>query len=351
MTNLAGSKLGFEESLLKEVVLTNKCIGCATCVVVCPFKCLEYDDGLPKLVKECQKCGICPKTCPKYDWSWHKVEEFTFGRVRNEDEAFGIYKQLLLAQASSEEILAKSQDGGFVTALLSYALEEGIIEGAAISGIAEDKPFFPSPKLALTFQEILEGAGTRYCYSPNLLAFQDGVKSGKRSLAFVGTPCQIHAIRKIEMVPLKKYSNCLNFTIGLMCTESFSYRGFFEEHLKEHLGLNLNEINKTNIKGKILISLNSGETLTVPLSEAKQYIRKGCNLCNDFSAELADISAGGLGLENWTFVIVRTERGESILNQALKDGAIRIRSIKEAPIAKNLLIKLSKKKRKNSPRN
>jgi coenzyme F420 hydrogenase subunit beta len=348
--NLEGQKLGFEESLLEDVIQTERCIGCATCVVVCPFECLEYDEGLPKLVKECQKCGICAKTCPKYDWSWPKAEEFTFGRVRKEDEAFGIYRQLLLAQANSEEILAKSQDGGFVTALLSYALKKGIIEGAAISGIAEDKPFFPVPKLALTSQEILEGAGTRYCYSPNLLAFQDGVKDGKKSLAFVGTPCQIHAIRKIEMVPLKKYSNCLDFTVGLMCTESFSYNGFFEEYLKNDLGINLKEINKTNIKGKILISLNSGETLTIPLSEAKQYVRKGCSLCNDFSAELADISAGGLGLENWTFVIVRTEKGASVLNQALKDGAIRIRSIEEEPFSKNLLLKLSKKKRKNSPR-
>lgn len=350
MFNLADQKLGFEESLLKDVVLTNQCVGCATCVVVCPFKCLEYDDGLPKLVKDCQNCGICPKTCPKYDWSWPKVEEFTFGRTRNTDEDFGIYKRALLAQANEKEILEKSQDGGFVTALLSYAMQKGIIEGAAISGIAEDKPFYPVPKLALTLPEIQESAGTRYCYSPNLLAFQEGVKNGKKNLAFVGTPCQIHAIRKIEMFPLKKYSKCLSFSIGLMCTESFTYKGFFEKHLKENLNVNLNEITKTNIKGKIVISLSSGEAIEVPLSEAKHYVREGCKFCNDFSAELADISAGGLGLKNWTFLILRTERGESIFKKALEDGAIRIREIDEEPFAKNLLTRLSKKKRKNSPR-
>ncbi len=350
MFNLADKKLGFEESLMNDVVLTNQCVGCATCVVVCPFTCLEYDNGLPKLTKDCQNCGICPKTCPKYDWSWPKAEEFIFGRPRNADEDIGIHRRTLLAQANDKEILEKSQDGGFVTAILSYAIQNNIIEGAAISGITEDKPFYPVPKLALTLPEIQESAGTRYCYSPNMLAFQEGVKKGKKSLAFVGTPCQIHAIRKIEMFPLKKYSKCLNFSIGLMCTESFTYNGFFEKHLKESLNVNLNEITKTNIKGKIVVSLSSGETIEVPLSEAKQYVREGCKSCNDFSAELADISAGGLGLNNWTFVILRTEKGESIFKQALEDGVIRIRDIDEEPFTKNLLTKLSKKKRKNSIR-
>ena len=33
------------------------------------------------------------------------------------------------------------------------------------------------------------------------------------------------------MVPLKKYANPLQLTIGLMCTESFTYEGFFEDYL------------------------------------------------------------------------------------------------------------------------
>jgi len=78
-------KLGFEESLGKNVVQANRCVGCATYVVVCPLKCLAYDSGQPKLVKECQNCDICPKACPKYDWCMH---------------AYADFKQLLLLQMS-----------------------------------------------------------------------------------------------------------------------------------------------------------------------------------------------------------------------------------------------------------
>jgi len=344
-------KLGFEESLEKDVVLTGRCIGCATCVVVCPFICLEYDEGQPKLVKKCENCGICPGVCPKYDWSWSKGEEFVFGRQREENEEFGIYRQLILAQANDGKILEKCQDGGVVTALLIHALQNSVIEGAALSGLTPDKPLYPVPKLATTLEEVLENAGTRYAYSPNMLAFQEGVKQRKKTLAFVGTPCQIHAIRKIQMFPLKKYSNLLQFTVGLMCTESFTYDGFFEKHLKEKMGIDLNDVEKMNIKGKILVYLKSGEAKSIPLSEVKQYTRESCRICTDFSAELADISAGGLGLSGWTFIILRTEKGEKIFSDAVEAGMLKTKSVDEESFALSLLTKLSKKKRMNSPRN
>jgi coenzyme F420 hydrogenase subunit beta len=342
-------KLGFEESLGKDVVSAHRCVGCATCVVVCPFKCLEYVEGQPTLVKKCESCGICPSACPEYDWSWSKAEEFVFGRRRKEDEEFGVYRRLALAQATDKRILEKGQDGGAVTALLIYALRNSVIDGATVSGVAEGKPLYPVPRLATTPEQILENAGTRYTYSPNLLAFQEGVKQGKKSMAFVGTPCQIHAVRKIQVLPLKKYSNPLQFTVGLMCTESFTYEGLFEEHLKRKMGLDLSDIAKMNIKGKILVRLKSGEEKNIPLAEAKQYTRSSCSLCNDFSAELADISAGGLGLSGWTFVILRTERGEQIFNGAVEAGMLKTREASQEPFANTLLTKLSRRKRQNSP--
>jgi coenzyme F420 hydrogenase subunit beta len=343
-------KLGFEESLEKQVVLACKCVGCAACVLVCPFNCLEYTNEQPRLVKKCESCGICPQVCPKYEWSWAEAEEFMFGRQRKADEDFGIYRRLVLAQATDDKILEHCQDGGAVTTLFVHALHKGDIEGIALSGLSSQKPFYPVPKLATTPEEVLENAGSRYTYSPNLLAYQEGVKQGKKSLAFVGTPCQIHALRRIQMFPLKKYANPLQFTVGLMCTESFTYEGLIEQHLKKRMGVDPYDVTKMNIKGKILVYLESGEEKSIPLSEAKQYTRDSCRLCNDFSAELADISAGGLGLSGWTFLILRTERGEKILNGAVEAGLLKTRAVDEEPFALALLSKLSKKKQQTSPR-
>jgi coenzyme F420 hydrogenase subunit beta len=84
------------------------------------------------------------------------------------------------------------------------------------------------------------------------------------------------------------------------------------------------------------------------LQEAKQYTRKGCLPCTDFSAELADISTGGLGLSGWTFSIIRSKKGAEIFNGAEKAAVIRTRPVEEEKFASDLLVKLSKKKRKTA---
>ena len=339
--------MSFEESLGKNVVNAGKCVGCSTCVVVCPFNCLEYVGGEPNLVKECKICGICAQACPSYDWAWSKVENFVFGRERKADEDFGVYRKLVVAQAKDSNILKVCQDGGVVTALLLFALESGLIDGAVVSGLSQEKPFNPVPTLALTREDILKSAGTKYSYSPNIQALAEGVKQKKSNLAFVGTPCQIHAIRKMQMAGLKRYTAPVRFLIGLMCSECFYYEGLMQKHIQEKLGINLNGIKKMNIKGKMLVTTEKG-VQAIPLAEVKQYARGSCRFCDDFSSELADISAGGLGLDKWTFTIIRTENGEELFSRAEKAGILNVRAVEEEANAWNLLTKLSRKKRETS---
>jgi coenzyme F420 hydrogenase subunit beta len=277
---------------------------------------------------------------------WTALEEFLFGRKSKAEEDFGVYQRLAIAQATDKDILRVRQDGGVASALLIYAMKEGIIDGAAVCGVSEEKPFYPVPKLATTPKEVLACAGARYFYSPNLLAFQEGVKQNKRSIAFVGTPCQIHAVRRTQMVPLKKYADKLGFTIGLLCTESFSYEGLIEKHIRGVLGINPLDIRKMNIKGKLILTSNNGENKEIPLAEAKQYASTFCVLCSDFSAELADVSVGGLGLSGWTFTIIRTKKGIELFENAEKAGVLKTRPVEEEQKAFDLLVRLSKMKRK-----
>jgi coenzyme F420 hydrogenase subunit beta len=340
-------KVSFEESIAKSVVATGRCVGCGTCVVVCPLNCLDYVEEKPSLVKECKVCGICAQTCPQYEWSWSKAESFVFGRQRKAEEEFGIYRSLALAKSQDEKILKNCQDGGVVTALLLFALENGLIDGTIVSGVRQEKPFYPIPRLATTPEEILECSGTKYSYSPNILAFVDGIKQKRASIAFVGTPCQIHAIRKMQMSGLKKYTAPVKFLVGLFCSECFTYEGLIEKHIYETLGLNLRSIRKMNIKGKMLVTTESG-VKTIPLADVKQYARNSCRFCDDFSSELADISVGGLGLEGWTFVILRTKNGQEVFEAAEKAGALKTRPVEKDEPALNLLVKLSGKKRKST---
>jgi coenzyme F420 hydrogenase subunit beta len=338
-----GSKTGFKDSLGKSVVSTGICAGCGACAAVCPSGCLRLEKGTPELYEECKLCGLCARVCPPYNPSMSELESFIFGRERKAEEQFGIRRQVYIAKSTDSRVLKVCQDGGGVTALLLHALESKRIDGAILSGVSSQKPFLPSPKLALTSEEILSCAGTRYSCSPNPLALPQIAKEGKRSVAFVGTPCQIQAVRKMQMLRMKVAAP-VKLLIGLMCSECFSYEGLVKKHIGEELGFDLSRIKGMNIKGKMIVTLKSGSVTTIPLSEVKKFAQKSCASCRDFSSEVADLSAGGLGLEGWTCIVTRTKEGENLFKSAEEAGFVKTRSVGEDEPALNLLVRLSNRK-------
>ena len=275
------------------------------------------------------------------------LETLVFGRQRRKEEVFGVYRRTTAAQATDEKTRRLAQDGGAVTALLIHALNTGYISAAVVSGVDPTKPLYPVPKVASNIAEILACAGTRYSFSPNLLALAS-IAEKSTVLAFVGTPCQINALRKMQTAGKHK---SVKLAIGLMCSECFDYETLVEKHLHKELGLNLKDIIKINIKGKMIITMKDGQIHTLPLTELKKYTRKSCMSCHDFSSELADISVGGLGLEDWSFVIVRSERGEEFFSSSEKAKIIQTRNTDAEKNALNLLCKLSSKKTLNQPAN
>jgi len=335
-------KVSFEDTLKKSVIERLFCTGCASCVISCPYNCLEYVDGYPKIVSECKVCGICAQVCPRFNFSMSSLEHFLFGRERSTDEEFGIYRRILVAQTKSSEVMDVCQDGGVVTSLLVCAIEDGLINGAALSGKSPDEPLKGVPKLALSKSDILACSGTRYTYSPNMLALKNAAQKKVEKIAFVGTPCQIHAIRRMQILPLKKYASLVKFTIGLFCTESFSYDGLIKQ--LSNSGINPNDVVKMNIKGKLILKMKDGATNALPLKDVKAAACNFCSACTDFSAELADISAGGLGLDGWTLTIVRTDIGDEIVRRAETKGLITSKPLEDRRVI-DLLVRLSRSKR------
>jgi len=342
-----GARLGFDE-LAKKVVESGACTGCSACVITCPYKgVLEYSEGRPKIVGECKVCGICPRVCPRYALQREELETFVFGRARKTEEDFGVYREIHVAKSTDEEVLRRGQDGGVATALICSALDSGIIDGAVVSGVDTSVPWLPVPFVATSSGDVLRFAGTRYTYSLNLLALSKCVADGLKKVAFVGTPCQIMAFRRIQKVPIKRLAGIVAFTVGLFCSESFTYEGLMLKKIRGEMGIDLKDIAKMNIKGKMLLTLRNGGSVEIPLKEAKNYAEGKCGYCGDFSAEFADISLGGVGLDGRTFTVVRTEAGKSVFDQALKDRALDVKPVGEFKRAYDLLVQLSKLKRKN----
>ena len=353
------------KDLFREIVATDVCCGCAACVVVCPHHVLDYDHSMEKPYQtdirqpdSCSHgetgCEICALACPRLDhdagiwrWNWPNLEEQLFGKTRQADEVFGVYRQVVLAQASDPAVLAKAQDGGVASALLIHGFETGSLDGAAVS--AYDGRQMTSPKLIRTRDEVLETGRSRYTYCPTPLALVEAKKLRLRKVAMVGVSCETSAAPKMAASGVRTWSNRIALTIGLMCSETFLPEPFIEQKLQGDYGIDISKVQKINIKGRVVVTMDDGHDVDVPLKECRSFARDwGCPFCPDFSAEHADISLGGLGMEGWSMVVIRTERGEAAWQSAVDAGVVTTRPYTEEPAAYDLMERLAKRQRRRT---
>ncbi len=372
------------KDMMNDVVDAGSCCECGSCVLVCPHNVIEYIDSKPKQTAKAKAdfdfcgisvgvgCDVCASVCPRLWPREIHLKDATFQETRSEiyEGIFGAYQHIFMARTKRDDVMERAQDGGIVTALLAWALQAGVIDGAVVSAVGEDDPpCDPSPKVATTYEEIRASAGSWYTYCPNNLALEEVQKRDLRKVGFVGVPCQVTPVRKMEFIDpsflvshkkrpqhiqkqrgfLRGFSDRVAFQIGLFCTEVFTFN-LMTEKIEKDLGIPLTEVAKFNVKGEVLVHKKDGELVTFSLQEAMEnYQRPECQHCADFSAELADIACGGVGTRGWTIVVLRTEKGKEIWSEFEKEGLVEIQPIQENRRAWNILHILARRQRNRVP--
>jgi coenzyme F420 hydrogenase subunit beta len=369
------------KAMMNEVVAYGSCCECGSCVLVCPHNVIDYVDGKPKQVAKASApqdycgisegigCDVCAQVCPRLNPREFELADLLYGADQPFKGAFGVYRRVLVARCRDDEILARAQDGGVVTAMLRWAFERGIIDGAAVSVANPEQPAQPMPKLVASVDELLASAGSWYTYCANNLALADAERLGLERVAFVGVPCQITPVRKMQLVDaaylvngrkkdkhierqtkfLKGYGARVALNIGLLCTEVFTYEGLMVEKIQNEMGIPLADIKKFNVKGKVLIYKKDGSLVEMKLKAAQEYARPECHHCGDFSAELADISCGGVGAMGWTITILRTAHGEELFNRMVAEGLFEVRPIEEFEKSMTVLLRLTERQHLRVP--
>jgi len=356
------------KELYEEVIDTGLCTGCAGCVIACPHDVIGYEHAPGQYTPfhleddlgatDCghgQKgCTSCTRACPRFR-SWEtEADQHLFGRERRPEEMSGIYKDVLLTRASDETVHSMGQDGGLVSAILIWCLENGIIDGALTSHLEKPDADGSSswkavPALATDRESVLAGAGSRYTYSANTLALPEALEKGLSSLALVGMSCQTSIGPVMWHRKVGKAGKPIKLNIGLLCSKSFD-DSIFEELFWAKYRLRKEDMVKMNIKGVFQIWMRNGDYHEVNLKECHAWTREGCTHCPDFAAEHADISTGGIGENNdWTLTIVRTELGRQIIMKMLAEGVIEGRPGDSDPGAIALMHKLAAKSRARWP--
>ena len=103
------------------------------------------------------------------------------------------------------------------------------------------------------------------------------------------------------------------------------------------------------MKGKVLIDKKNGERVEMNLREAQEYARPECHHCGDFSAELADISCGGVGANEWTITVLRTEKGVRVFDAMVAEGLLEVKPMEEFENSMKVFLRLARKQRVRVP--
>jgi coenzyme F420 hydrogenase subunit beta len=352
------------KELFEEVITTGLCTGCAGCVISCPHDVIGYNHetghykpfhledelGPGDCTHGVKGCTSCTRACPRFR-SWESAaNEHLFGRDREPGEMYGITKDLLLCRASDDMVHRIGQDGGFVSALLIWAMEQGYIDCALTSFLEGDGSSWKAkPGIATNKEEILASAGSRYTYSANTLAITEALEKGYSKLALVGMSCQSSVPPIMWDRKVGKAGKPFLFNIGLLCSKTFD-DAIFPELFEAKYGLRKEDMVKMNIKGVFQIWMKDGAYHEIDLKECHQWTREGCKMCPDFAAEHADISTGGIGEDNdWTLVLVRSDLGREIVSRMVETGAIISRPADSDEKAMKLLRTLSIVSRRRWP--
>lgn len=340
--------------LMDEVIDAGKCIGCASCLTICPADMFDYVDEKPvdTRTEACVYCVLCTDVCPVLRPADRDFGDLLGYRLPVQEDIYGPYVYGVYARSTDHEILERGQDGGVVSAMLVHAIEEGDLAGAVLGDVMPDDNQIGTHRLATDRAGVLACAASRYTYSPNILALQEAMRCDVKPIAVVGVPCQVDGVRfqqhsSIRMEMANWYRSNVSLVMGLFCSEAFTHESL--DRLGEMIGVDRSRIDNINIKGKVVVRLDDGEVVTASLKKYRDFARPACLYCLDYSAEHADIAFGGIGLDGWTFTLVRTDRGHRALEKALAAGVVETRPLDDEPRGMLLLEKLSAAKKKNRP--
>ena len=318
--------------LYVPVIAPNLCTNCGLCLAVCPTAEVDFVEH------------IANRSLPASGANQQELDLQVFGQVRSDGEAdvlLGIRRKSYLGYAMDEELRWQASSGGLISALLIYALQEGLIDGALVTGI-DSKTQLPKSFVARSPQEILEAMGSKYCVVPVNEALRTILENDGR-YAVVCLPCQLHGLLKAQRWNRKLHDRVV-YTLALVCSGTVGERG--THLLRESLELDASTPGRYRGNGwpGQFQAASSNTQRYIPFNDyfllIRTYTPPYCFICWDTAGEFSDLSFGDAWLPEFidqdqqgtSMVIARTERGQALLDKALAHRVVSLKEITDSDV-------------------
>lgn len=320
-------------SLTVQAVVDKKiCCGCGACPVICPVSCIEFIYGkrynFPRIdATRCVHCGKCLEVCPSAF-----LLKGTYPGFNDEPakESYDCY----LIHSKDDGIRLDASSGGFITGMIIHLMDRGLADGGIVARCEGEHPLVAESFIATNRESLLGARASKYAPVSSCTVLSEVLKCPGRYV-FVGTPCMIEALTKLQGL-LPKLQNRIILKIGLVCAgmaSRLSTKAYIE-----HYGIDPRDIRRVCYRGngwpgRFRVYGDKGLILDQPykdelvhLISCDHYLR--CRNCLDHWGRFADIAVS----DPWTdemvrmerkgrsAIMVRTERGKEAVASAIDSG-------------------------------
>lgn len=282
------------------------CCACGLCELVCPKDAIIRKEGKRKSElflkgSNCIGCGICDSYCPLKKDMFHKKQN-------------RFYKAL----SNDEKTLTQSASGGIAQELSKFVISQhGVVYGAAWNPLSQSVEH-----LRADSETALKGfRGSKYVHSIITPGTYREVNNSlaKSKVLFIGTPCQVAAIRSYT------HDSPNLYTIDLIC-HGVPSPEMLGEHLRYITNSPVRAISFRN-RATFRLRVDDGEAVyKSPWEEDSYYalymlfasLREYCYKCKFARNErVGDITVGDYieDGKGYSCIVVNTDRGYKLFNQ------------------------------------